>query len=104
MQRGGTGNNYGDAETVDGWSVVRLTGNPASFPSGTCRNYTWYGLDNQLAVVVSPDLSYESSPDCGAIVAYVIKQEESNNQVVVTVYNGSGTTQYIGVRGIVIKY
>ena len=104
MTRGGTGNDHGDAESVGGWGVTRLTGNPASFPSDTCRSWTWYGYNNSLAVVASPDLSYESSPDCGGIVAYVTKQEESTGEITVYVYNGSGSTQKIGVRCIVIMY
>lgn len=103
QSRGGTGNNYGDADSVGGYSLKRLTGNPASFPANTCRTWSWT-VSNVKAVIATPDLSYESSPDCGDIVAYVTKQEESNNAVKITVFNGSGTTQYIGVRAMVFRY
>jgi len=97
------GEGGGDADTVDGWNVSEISGNPTQIPAGHYTTWKFSIYKTNMAVVASPDLSYESSVNGGGIMAYVVEKRYGYNGVEILVYNDTVEKQFIGVTGIVIS-
>ena len=104
VSRGGTGNTYNDAETVDGWNVLRLSGAQQTIPNGS--GYNWYfTISSGTSMTVVPGISMNLDQGWySGLTTYVYQDQFGTNGIKVVVWNASGSSRNISMEAIVIYY
>ncbi len=106
VSRGGTGvtgDTY-DADKVDGWHVVRLSGAQQTIPNGS--GYNWYfTISSGTSMTVVPGISMNLDQGWySGLTTYVYQDQFGASGIKIVVWNASGSSRNISMEAIVIYY